>query len=571
MAQPPTYNRQASFANLQALNPSGQPPGTTMDAEYNAIKTTLDATLANLALIQNDDTTLGNETVGPAQLSSQLTAGFTSPSAWVTGHAYTASPASTVLHGTGMYICLVSHTSGAFATDLTLGKWLLIFDLSTLTFGNASQIAVTSHGSDISSNVQTSLNALDDNKAALSHTHTASQISDSSLAGRNMITAANVAAQQALLGLGSLAFLNSLPVITSIPGELAFPGDIASGLLGSNQNDFTPTGWATNAVLRFTSSVDVVITGFAATTDGDLKFIENTNAAGTFKITIAGNSTFSAASNRVATASPLVLRPGNGVTLQYDGTNSIWRVVSKVTSEPTKGSTRNLIMGNVASFINAYAPSSPNTQVYAFADEVVLEDADGNTWNVVSTAQADATVAGANGIDAALVASTWYSMWIIGNPSSNVVAALISLSATAPTMPAGYTFKARVGWMRTDGSAHFLKILQIGRTARYTGTMPAITGASGIATVTPSIVNYVPPTAAKIAVILAGAVAAGQTASVGATASSSPQQISVQNTTGGGTLIAQYVADITLETSTIAYTSNTAGTSVNCYGWEDNL
>lgn len=572
MSQPPTYNRQASFANLQALNPSGQPPGNTMDAEYNAIKTTLDATLTNLALIQNDDGTVAHASIGVAQLAPSLVLGFSPPSAWVTGHSYTASPASTVLHGTGMYVCLVSHTSSAFASDLALGKWLLIFDLSTLTFGAASQIAVVSHGSNVTSDVQTSLNNLDDNKAAISHTHTASQISDSSAAGRAMLTAANVAAQQTLLGLGALAFLSAAPATTVIPGQIAFTGSVGSGSLGSNQNDFTPTGWATNAVLRLTSSTGVTITGFGATTDGDIKFVQN---VGGFIITLIGNDASSAAANRMALARPVLLSPGQSIVLQYDGANTIWRLLSQSNTNPPVGSFKNIRVGNVANALGDSAPLTPNNQVYINFDELVLEDGAANAWWVTGgTLQADATVVGANGIDAgALGASAWYSVWAIGDALTGSLAALVSTSATAPTLPAGYAFKARVGWMRTDGSSHFLKILQYGRTARYTGTMPQIASGAGTYASGVAVANFVPSTAVKIVVTAAGAIGAAGNLLVGAGASTSPTAINIANGTGGGTISANSTVELTLEGANIFYGASTAGggsPSLSCYGWEDS-
>lgn len=49
---------------------------------------------------------------------------FAGQTAWATATAYTAgAPASYVSHIDSSYICLVSHTSGTFATDLAAGKW----------------------------------------------------------------------------------------------------------------------------------------------------------------------------------------------------------------------------------------------------------------------------------------------------------------------------------------------------------------------------------------------------------------------------------------------------------------
>src|SRR6266404_5867194 len=63
--QPIQYNRVYDFTGYQASSPSIPLPGNQVDAELNAIKATTDAIRANLAIIQRDDTLLGNNTVHP--------------------------------------------------------------------------------------------------------------------------------------------------------------------------------------------------------------------------------------------------------------------------------------------------------------------------------------------------------------------------------------------------------------------------------------------------------------------------------------------------------------------------
>ena len=110
-----------------------------------------------------------------------------------------------MFNGSGYYRCLIAHTSGVFATDLAALKWQLIVNLAAVPLVNASQIAVTPSGS-LTSDAQGSLQALDTGKAALSHTHVSSAISDSTAAGRALLTAADATAQNALLGTTSLGF-----------------------------------------------------------------------------------------------------------------------------------------------------------------------------------------------------------------------------------------------------------------------------------------------------------------------------------------------------------------------------
>lgn len=578
MAQPPPYNRLTSFANLEALSPTGQPPGVLMDAEYNAIKTTLDAIEANLLFLQNDDTTVLNQSIGPAQLSSALTLGFTAPSAWVTAHAYTKSPASTVLQGTALYICLVSHTSGTFANDLASGYWLKIFDLTTLTFGTASQIAVTPSGN-VQTNVQVSLQNLDANKAATSHTHTSTQISDSTATGRSLLTATNVATVQALLGLGSLAFLNSVPNVTALTANLALTGKITTANLGASTGDAAPTGWATAAVVPLTSTGNFAISGFLATTDGDLKLIQNVSS---FIMTLYGGNTGSLLANRIALNRPALFGPGQSVLLQYDGTNTIWRVVSAIPTNPPRGSIRRLRMGNVANSLGDSAPGTPNKQVYINADEVVLlDDTSGMTWSVPIAVTVDGTLASqAGGSDGgAIGASAWYSIWVIGNPTTAVVAGLISTSATSPTMPSGYTYKSLIGWMRTDGSSNFLRILQLGRVSRYIaqggGTLPMIT--TGSQAFGPfAVTSVVPSTALRIAVTLfaqAGttttAYAAPNTNYGSTTSTTNPPPLGILPSGAG--VNAALSGDFLLESTNFYYASTVgANSGLACNGWTNS-
>jgi hypothetical protein len=67
----------------------------------------------------------------------------------------------------------------------------------------------------------------------------------------------------------------------------------------------------------------------------------------------------------------------------------------------------------------------------------------------------------AGGLDTGSVGNnSIYYLWIIKRSDTGVVDALFSLSATAPTMPANYDLKQRVGWVRTNASANILAFVQ---------------------------------------------------------------------------------------------------------------
>lgn len=142
MSQPPAYTRQASFTDFAAANPSLPPPGTSLDAEFNALLATIAGLLTNIALIQRDDGKLVNGSVGLDTLSAaaMILLGASSKwalkGAWITGAAYAQS--DVVTQGTGTYVCAVAHTAGTFATDKAAGKWTLLFDSGGATPADGS-------------------------------------------------------------------------------------------------------------------------------------------------------------------------------------------------------------------------------------------------------------------------------------------------------------------------------------------------------------------------------------------------------------------------------------------------
>lgn len=89
------------------------------------------------------------------------------------------------------------------------------------------------------------------------------------------------------------------------------------------------------------------------------------------------------------------------------------------------------------------------------ADQIALDSTAGAPPLLVGSVSASPslTSSGANGLDTgAPAASTWYSVWLISNGTAT--AGLLSLSTTAPTMPPGYTYRRRVGWVRTDATVN---------------------------------------------------------------------------------------------------------------------
>lgn len=192
----------------------------------------------------------------------------------------------------------------------------------------------------------------------------------------------------------------------------------------------------------------------------------------------------------------------------------------------------------------------------------------------------NSAASGANGLDTgSLASSTWYAVWIISNGTT--VAGLLSLSSTAPTLPGGYTHKARVGWIRTDSTANKypLAFVQRGRRVQYVlaGALTAYPSlffgtTSGAQAV--SVSSFCPNTAAAIAVTW-GVVGTGS----GATVAIGPNAAAAVSSSAGFAYISSSSTSFSginncsmiLESSNIYVNSSNGNGFIGCTGWEDNL
>jgi hypothetical protein len=230
----------------------------------------------------------------------------------------------------------------------------------------------------------------------------------------------------------------------------------------------------------------------------------------------------------------------------------------------------------------------PSSKVNITADQVVMLTTGGAyiTRSNVSTSvnfTTGTTTSTAGGLDGeAFSASTWFNLYLIDNgvaPNG-----LASTSATAPTMPSGYSYRCRLGVTRTDGSSNLLRLLQRGSLAHYVVTTGTNTAnypvmASGSTTGNISVANYAPPTAEGINVILSGSAGAGAVGAYVSANSATSSQGAYTNTPELGFQFAsgssgEYSAKalITLEGTTVYFSNSGAGasqTGIAAEGWKD--
>ncbi len=78
---------------------------------------------------------------------------------------------------------------------------------------------------------------------------------------------------------------------------------------------------------------------------------------------------------------------------------------------------------------------------------------------LTAAATVDITTSGAGGLDTGSeAANTWYAIHVIGDTTgANATKGMLSLSATAPTMPAGYNAFRHVAWARNDSGSNLKK------------------------------------------------------------------------------------------------------------------
>lgn len=289
--------------------------------------------------------------------------------------------------------------------------------------------------------------------------------------------------------------------------------------------------------------------------------------------------------NNLPLAAGDIAGAGMWLELQYDATLDKWVLqnpatgVTVISGAAVQGAFKNL----------AISATGLAATVTVTCDELVLGDGAGTYATERNISGAITTTnTGANGLDTGtLAASTWYSIWRIGK-TDGTRAFLFSLSATAPTMPSGYTLKARIGWFYTDATVNKYPFAfkQTGRSAQWVciGGVPLRTMASGIAgnTTTPTYVavgtaNFAPPTAGKIKVLVncpnnAGQVIVAPSNAYGPRASTGNVPwfaLNGNSDTYGG--IYSAVLDMVLESSNIYWASSGSANLLQAAGWEDNI
>jgi len=250
-------------------------------------------------------------------------------------------------------------------------------------------------------------------------------------------------------------------------------------------------------------------------------------------------------------------------------------------------------------FKNLSIKVASNTTVAVAADAVVMADGAGNYRTAAIGATCNLGSAGnVNQLDAGTIAiDTWYYIWAISNGS--IDGTLASTSSSAPALPGGYTFKARIGAVRTiHASATLYGTWQLGRRAQYvvglaqTAALPLVVqGAVGTYSgTTPTWSTqtvqgssgqnaFVPATASEISLLAAITGYKGGSGSLCGFQVAPNTSYRGYQDAGGNTAPFDNAANVTgvapfdlmLETTTIVVAIQLSNSALLCRGWLDNI
>lgn len=182
---------------------------------------------------------------------------------------------------------------------------------------------------------------------------------------------------------------------------------------------------------------------------------------------------------------------------------------------------------------------------------------------------------GAGGLDTgALAPNTFYFLFCIYNPTTSTLALLMSLSATAPTLPSGYTAVVRIGAVRINASSQLLQTVQRGESVQITQTpLPLMTSGTVGSVSIPTWIAvpiFAPTTAAKIEIIVVGVQNQNLILAPNNTYGPLDSTTNPPYNFGGYAYVTSNRQELVVESPNI-YWANSAGGYIFAVGWEDNL
>ena len=234
-------------------------------------------------------------------------------------------------------------------------------------------------------------------------------------------------------------------------------GTPASGTL-TNATGLPPSGLTTQGAYTFLgnntgssaspTAVDIAtLTTKASPGAGDYVMLSDQAASGAWKkVTVS----------TLATAGSVSSIAGN--TGAFTLSNGVKNVTNDIQADPVFH--RSYLAGLTLS-------TAGSSATFGVAAGVAVDSTNTGFMSLASaytkTTSAWAVGTGNGALDTgSIAASTWYHVHLIKRTDTGVVDVLVSLSATAPTLPTNYTLFRRIGSMKTNGSSQWTKFIQVG-------------------------------------------------------------------------------------------------------------
>lgn len=301
-----------------------------------------------------------------------------------------------------------------------------------------------------------------------------------------------------------------------------------------------------------------------------------------YKLVFQTSLTITASANLTTVGNADILtQSGDTATVLHNSASS-WIMLDYTRKSGTAVINPSPMSGAQGLIINNDA-GTPNTNININLDQAVMINPTGNVPLYAGTTSVlvNCTTVGAGGLDVgSLIAGTWYYVYLISTGGTTV--GLVSSSPTAPIMPTGYIYRVRLGAMRTDGSANFLRTRQQGSHAEYiNGAVTMITG-SNTAWTAIAVGAFVPPTATQIKGVMSGVLMGNNTTvsvapsngyPTGSIGSATTTPLSITNATGAANGISfSGIFEFNLQSTNIYYGSNSGGAAtIATMGWTDKV
>jgi hypothetical protein len=288
-------------------------------------------------------------------------------------------------------------------------------------------------------------------------------------------------------GTVAVAFSTAVPTATTIASaQITGASGVATvdwgqnfvrAIAGQMRQDLTFSGWIYNNTGAAIAPTLNVWTPSATANDFTSLSLQSStalaslpNGAWTFvNATVSGAVTNANLGLRIGLEFPSGSLSGSGQNVNVallkleTGDSATAYAIAPTPAPPPPNGLTPALLGQTRGLVLTNDGSNPTTGIDIAAAEALLKTAQG--WPLLCESVSvviNGSATGANGLDTGSLAdSTAYAVHLIAK-ANGAVAGLLSLSATAPTLPAGYVYFAMAGGVVTSSSAAILPFWQAG-------------------------------------------------------------------------------------------------------------